>query len=172
MRAKKIKANSLRSLASRLKTDFKSSVYLSEQVEEFANNITEEEIDSKNPNLYAVALSLQHFYTALENIFKRIIKEFDGVVPSGESWHKELLELAVIEVEKIRPAIISDDILDKLDRIRRFRHVVRHGYEYELDWYQMKPLVESLSIIIPILKQDINDFIGCLIDIADEIENY
>lgn len=127
-------------------------------------------MNASNPNLYAVALSLQHFYTSLETILKRIIKELEGDIPDGESWHNELLDMSVVEVEKIRPEIISKKILVKFDRLRRFRHVVRHGYEYELDWEQMQPLVSSLDDIISVLKDDIKDFIDYLLSVAEEME--
>jgi len=37
---------------------------------------------------------LMNFYSGIENILKRISKEYYLTVPKGESWHKELLILS------------------------------------------------------------------------------
>ena len=163
-------ANSLRKLASQLKKDIKISIELSEQVQEFAEEVPVYDVYSKNPYIYAVAMNLQHFYTSLESSFKRVVKEMEGSPPNGESWHRELLEQVTLEIEEVRPALISENIKKKLDELRRFRHVVIHGYEYELDWSQIKPLVKSLDDIIPQLKKDYQEFKNFLINTAGSID--
>lgn len=170
MNAQKKEANSFRLLASQLKMDINTSLKLAEQVKEFAGNLPANEVSSKNPNIYAVALSLQHFYTSLETAFKRVVKELDGGVPTGDDWHKQLLDQVILDIEDVRPALISAEIKDKLDRLRRFRHIVRHGYEYELDWLQIKPIVETLDEIVPQLKKDFQEFIEFLVETARGIE--
>jgi len=35
---------------------------------------------------------LHSFYTGVENIFKRVAVEIDGAPPTGESWHRGLLD--------------------------------------------------------------------------------
>ncbi len=42
--------------------------------------------------LSALAAMLHSFYNGVENIFKRTAIEVDGGMPTGEFWHKELLD--------------------------------------------------------------------------------
>lgn len=166
-----IMANIYRRLAAHLEKDIKTAIELARQAQEFAENVSQQEVDQKNPYIYAVAMSLQHFYTALETAFERVVKELDGEVSDGEHWYFDLLEEVCIDIEGIRPAFISSDIKNELDRLRRFRHIVRHGYEYELDWSQIQPLIKSLDKIIPVLKSDVKGFKTFLMKSAEEIEN-
>lgn len=169
MIAKKRKANLMKKLASQLEQDLKTTLSLSNTVNEFAEDIGEQP-DEKNPNIYAVALSLQHYYTSLETAFKRVAKELDGEVPGGEQWHLELLEQMAVKIKNLRPALLSNKEKKNLDKLRRFRHVVRHGYEYELDWYQIEPLVQVMNEINPLLEKSFAEFETFLLDLADEIE--
>ncbi len=170
MSLEEINANSLRRVASLLKNDLKTTLELGKQAQEFAKKVPQYGSDHNNPYVYAAAVHLQHFYTSLETIFKRVIKEFEGSMPHGESWHQELLELVFIEIENVRPPLISESIKKELSELRRFRHVVRHGYEYDLDWNQIQPLIESLDKIIPRLKKDIKQFNLFLLETAEELE--
>lgn len=47
---------------------------------------------------------------------------------------------------------------------------MRHGYEYELDWARMLPLVEFLPDICEQLQQDFARFEEFLIEIAQYLE--
>ncbi|MDR1290204.1 MAG: hypothetical protein LBK06_03290, partial [Planctomycetaceae bacterium] len=52
----------------------------------------------------AVALLLQSFYNGVENVLIIIVKYFDEKLPSGNKWHKELLNTAFEESpQKHRP---------------------------------------------------------------------
>lgn len=49
---------------------------------------------SSQPNaieLSALATFLHSFYSGIENSLKRIAIEIDGSVPSGDAWHRQLL---------------------------------------------------------------------------------
>ena len=166
---KKSKANKLKKLASQLKQDFKINLSLSETAIKFSNNVDPADTE-KNPNIYAVALSLQHYYTSLETSFKRIAKELDGDLPNDEQWHLELLEQMVIGIKGVRPALIDNEEKKKLDKLRRFKYDVRHGYEYELDWQQIKLLVEEMKKINNLLEKDFAEFEEFLLNLAEEID--
>ena len=164
------KANQLRRLAAQLADDINTSLELAEEAQNFADKIDEMQVDDKNPYIYAVAVSLQHFYTSLETAFKRVVKEMEGDLPTGESWHRDLLEVVSLKIEGVRPPLISAEIREQLDKLRRFRHVVRHGYEYDLDWMQMAPLVEELPEITEQLAKDFAEFRSLLMEMAKDLE--
>ncbi|MHB0979121.1 MAG: ribonuclease toxin HepT-like protein [Thermoleophilia bacterium] len=95
----------------------------------------------------AVALNLHSFYAGLERIFSSIATRLDRSIPTGETWHVELLRQIAAEVQGVRPPVISTALLDGLDRYSGFRHVVRNAYAYWLDPRQIAPLVEDLESV-------------------------
>ena len=55
----------------------------------------------------AAACALLHsFYTEIEKILKLIAREWDGYVPSSDSWHRNLLT-QMSKATPNRPAVIS-----------------------------------------------------------------
>ncbi len=51
----------------------------------------------------AMGTYLMNFYNGIENILKRIGKEYYLTMPKGESWHKELLALSFNPPDKKVP---------------------------------------------------------------------
>lgn len=53
------------------------------------------QVEQKPPDLVqvtALASVLHSFYNGVESIFIIIAKEIDGAVPTGDRWHRDLLE--------------------------------------------------------------------------------
>ena len=69
------KANDLRRLAAQLENDLSTSLELAKEATNFADKVEEFQVNKENPYIYAVAVTLQHFYTSLETAFKRVVKE-------------------------------------------------------------------------------------------------
>lgn len=90
-----------------------------------------------------VALNLHSFYLGIERILTHIAETIDGNLPRGENWHLLLLQQMMTEVPRVRPAVISTETGMKLDEYRRFRHVVRNVYTYNLDPVKVGKLVSS-----------------------------
>ena len=171
MTEKKRKANSYKVLASQLEQDWETALELAERVNKFAEKVNDYSPEQEpNPNIYAAALALQHYYTCLETAFKRIVREIDETSITGEQWHKVLLEHMAVKVEGVRPAFFDRKAKEKLDRLRRFRHLVRHGYEREPDWEQMLPLVNLMNELNEVLDESFADFIDYLYEVAEELE--
>lgn len=76
--------------------------------------------------LGSVAFDLQSFCQAIERIFTIVAGTIDGSVPSGENWHRDLLDQMAGEVAGRRPAVISAETKESLQAFRRFRHVARN----------------------------------------------
>ena len=87
--------------------------------------------------LAGVAALLHNFYNGLENILKQILKSKDVHLPSGASWHKEILISALDE------CIISEPLTGKLKKFLAFRHFFSHAYALDLYPDKMEPLVIS-----------------------------
>ena len=92
-----------------------------------------------------VALNLHGFYSGIERILERLAETLDGNLPKGENWHQALLVQVSNEVTGIRPAVISQQTLKRLDEYRGFRHVVRNVYTFHFDEAKLEKLVIGAS---------------------------
>jgi len=83
------------------------------------------------------------FYMGIERILKLIAEDLNGGVPRGGGWHKKLLSAMTLEIGKVRPPVISNELFQDLQKFLGFRHVVRQAYGFQLD---EKKLVELEKI--------------------------
>jgi len=101
----------------------------------------------------AASAFLASFYMGVENILKRIAR-FHGVeLPQGERWHVELFKQfcppaadspqSDTPPSSPLPVLFSGELIRTMDAYRRFRHVIHHGYERDLDYEKMRPGIEG-----------------------------
>jgi hypothetical protein len=95
----------------------------------------------------SVALNLHGFYSGLERIFELIARCVDKTMPSGDLWHRDLLKRVSQEEKGVRPAVISTASLSTLDELRRFRHLVRNVYTFNLMPEKVEPIVSDLPAL-------------------------
>lgn len=112
--------------------------------------------------LDGVALNLHGFYMGIERTLTRIAETIDGDIPRGENWHLLLLHQMMIEVPRVRPAVISTETGTKLDEYRRFRHVVRNVYTHNFDPVKLGKLVSSASELFTQTKAELLAFAAFL----------
>jgi len=110
----------------------------------------------------ACASILQDFYSGIEKIFERIALMVDSNLPQGENWHIELLPRMAKPFANIRPAIVSEDLYEKLKEYLKLRHLARHIYGFKLQWERLKPLVFAMSDVFDDFKKDIGKFLDYL----------
>lgn len=106
----------------------------------------------------SLALNLHNFYSGLERIFLRIAADLDDSLPTGEAWHRELLEQMATEVRALRPAVMSAHEVLALDEYLRFRHVVRNIYAFELDRTRVEDLVQRLPYTFQRVSEQLRAF--------------
>lgn len=140
---------------------------LSDLVEEMEKLVNQLEGTPNGIELRAMGSILHDFYTGLEKIFRLISIEIDGNLPSGEEWHKRLLERMAVEVENVRPPLINDTLKEKLSEYLRFRHLFRGIYGFELNWERCEPLVRKLPEIHKEVEDSLDEFEGFLREIND-----
>ncbi len=70
-----------------------------------------------------VAYHLHNLYSAFEDIFQRVAETFENQVSDRAQWHAQLLRRMTLDIEGIRPRLLSPETFDCLDELRRFRHV-------------------------------------------------
>lgn len=105
-----------------------------------------------------MALCLHHLYTAMEEIFLRINKVYDQVPESSKNWRRELLRNMSLNLEGVRPSVISNELLSKVNEYRSFRHIVRHAYDYELDWRRLQPLIQNIFETVHLFETEMEKF--------------
>ncbi|AEE91028.1 MAG: hypothetical protein GXW90_03835 [Tepidanaerobacter acetatoxydans] len=108
--------------------------------------------------LDSAALNLHDFYGGLERLFQLIAENMDGTIPTGASWHQELLRQMTADIPKIRPAVIDVDLRSKLDDYRAFRHIVRNVYAHNFIPEKMKPLVDNLDDVYSKIEEKLKSF--------------
>jgi predicted nucleotidyltransferase len=96
---------------------------------------------------------LQDGYGSLEKALIRVLELFDEPVPRGGSWRADLVSLATAPGCALgvgdpagrglarRPPFAPGMVAD-IERLRRFRHIVMHGYA-AFDLAQARPAVEA-----------------------------
>jgi len=107
---------------------------------------------------FLFAMRVQQFYTAIEDLFKQIAKSFENHIEDMGSFHKEVLIRMNTDVPKIRPAVISNQSLILLDKIRAFRHFVQHAYDCELDQKELQFIQEKLKNEYAYAEKDLHHF--------------
>ncbi len=105
---------------------------------------------------------LDDFYNGAERTFERICVWLEGSIPSGEDWHKQLLEHMTEGVAGVRFPLLDEDLAKRLEEFLKFRHRFRHRYGYELVWDKMLPLVEEAPKVLSDLKTALERFFAGL----------
>jgi hypothetical protein len=77
----------------------------------------------------ALAFQIERYYTAVEALLTRVLRQIDGDVPAGPASHQEVLRAASVALEGGRPAIVSPEAAVELRELLKFHHLARHGYE-------------------------------------------
>lgn len=117
--------------------------------------------------LESVALNLHGLYSGLERLFELIARQVDQSLPDGEMWHRELLTQKA-EEQSVRPAVISQESALALDEWRRFRHLVRNVYTFNLSPDKMKGLLDVLPDVWSKLQAEMLAFAAYLQALSSE----
>jgi hypothetical protein len=114
---------------------------------------------TEDPDFYqAAALSLQNYYMGAERIFEEVAKQIDQSLPTEANSHQALLQQMGLNIPQTRPALLSDQTLERINEYRAFRHVVIHRYGFELHPERIDELVEQLNSCHSSFNQDVEDF--------------
>ncbi len=110
----------------------------------------------------AAAAFLVQYYSGIENILKRLSR-FHGVeFPSGESWHLELFKRFCSPGQHPLPTLFDDTLARQLGPFRRFRHVVHHGYGFQIDWSRMRDGAERAGPVLSIFRERVAAYVTSL----------
>jgi hypothetical protein len=99
----------------------------------------------------------------VERIFVRIAGELNGGVPQAERWHQELLGDMVLEIPKVRPAVIDAGLAKELGEYLRFRHVFRNVYGSGLEADRLQTLCDRLPATQAAVRRRIGAFLSWML---------
>lgn len=107
----------------------------------------------------AAAAFLAQFYGGIENILKRISRFYIVSLPAGNLWHAELFKRFCDPPCAPLPLLFDKALSGDLAPYRKFRHVVHHGYGFQLDWDRMTEGIEKSQAVFGCFKTSIENFI-------------
>jgi hypothetical protein len=118
----------------RLVSELESDVTVLDGLVE-ANRLMSRKIELSEPDQFdwaALGYTVHNLYNLMESYFLRIAKYFENDL-DPLSWHRDLVRRMSLDIEDIRPALLSTDAAALIDELRAFRHVFRNIYQSALD---------------------------------------
>ena len=104
-----------------------------------------------------ITQAFTNYYTCIETLFLRISKFFENNLDKKQ-WHRSLLEKMTLEIETIRPRVISESVYKALLEFLKFRHFSRYYFELDYDWDKLEFLQKKFNDIHISLKNEIAEF--------------
>lgn len=108
------------------------------------------------PELVLVAVNLHGWYTALETGLERIARLLDQTVPTGPTWHVDLVAQMQLEVAGVRPAVFPMAAASALHELRKFRHFFRNAYVLALDPLKVRTRAHDLDEVADPVAADVD----------------
>ena len=109
-----------------------------------------------------VAFYLHNLYCAFEDIFQRVAEVFGNQLSDQAGWHAELLRRMTLDIEGLRPRLLSEQAYDSLDELRRFRHLFRRAYRLRLDAERLALTRRKAQALEQIYRADVERFLAFL----------
>lgn len=127
-------------VAAIIRDDLKAINKLNGQLDELHGSLCQ--ADASFRDLAAGAYVLHNLYNAFENSFEHISRAFENQVKDPSQWHKELLGKMFLDLQEIRPPVLTPASKKLLNELRGFRHLFRHSYDFEIDQARLIQLIE------------------------------
>jgi hypothetical protein len=101
---------------------------------------------------------LHNLYCAYEDSFKSVAGFWENNLSFNGDYHINLLKRMVLEIEGIRPSLLSAESHQVLNELRGFRHVFRHAYSYGLDGERVVFLLRKIISNKQLIIDDLSEF--------------
>ena len=86
------------------------------------------------------------------------------------TWHRDLLDRMTLEIPEIRPALLTDPSLaERIDELRRFRHLFRNLYKTRLSAPKLRIVQEASEGIVEAFAPMHKAFCAWLGAVADAL---
>lgn len=91
----------------------------------------------------AASALLDSSHMGVGNVLKQVARHHGVVLPHGERRHVELFERFGPPAAAPLPVLFSGELIRAMKAYRRFRPVIHHGQERDLDCENMRPGIEG-----------------------------
>lgn len=108
------------------------------------------------------AYHVHNYYSAVEDLLKIVAAAFENNIDDASRWHSELIDRMTLEIEGVRPRLLSGETASLLHRLRSFRHFFRHAYRVELDGAEIQANIERVQQVHPLLLSDAATFLAAI----------
>lgn len=138
-----------------------------EMIGEVVKELTtlQKKVGRANPTVIektAASAFLPQFFNGIENILKRICRYHVVPLPTGDIWHLELFKLFCEPATPPLPVLFNHNLAYSLAPYRKFRHIVHHGYGFQIDWQRMRVGIENVEEIFCQIKNTISSYLQTL----------
>ncbi len=142
-----------------LRAEINKSLSVLARIESYIMDFQQQKL-TRTPGLdeaMIITQALTNYYTCIETIFLRISKFFENSLDQ-EQWHRSLLEKMTLEIEDIRPKVISGEVYSALLELLKFRHFSRYYFELDYDWDKLLYLLKKFNEMHDRAKADLLEF--------------
>lgn len=140
--------------------EIEKTVSLLEEVRSFYMGIQQNELQQlgkTRATALIIAQVLENYYTCLETLFLRISQYFENSLLKNK-WHSDLLDKMILDIEGIRPPVVSSEIYKNLRELMRFRHFKRYYFELDYDWKKLDYLIVCMEESDAQIDAELNNF--------------
>ena len=141
-----------------LTAEVRAQMGLIERVYQRLQNRLEQGLDTP-AQLESVAYQIHNLYCAVEDLLKLIAHSFENRIGAGGDWHRTLLLRLSQPIQGVRPRLLSETTFDVMNRLRSFRHFVRHAYGTEIELNQLTANLNLALDLLELLNKDVEHFL-------------
>ncbi len=109
----------------------------------------------------SMGYQLHNFYGAFEQLFEEVARFFENRIDEAR-YHADMIRRMQLEIEGVRPALLTAETAADLDELRRFRHLFRHAYTADLDPDKVTNLAGKAVCIQRAFARDFERFLTLL----------
>ena len=146
----------IQTLKAEIAADLKAIAEIYDALTEYDTRLTGDE------RVIVLAYYLHNLYCAFESIFQRVASVFGNQIADRSVWHAGLLRRMTLDIEGVRPRLLSDQSYDCLDELRRFRHLFRSAYRQRLDAERLALAYRRARVLEHVYRADIEQFLAFL----------
>jgi len=146
----------IQTLKAEIAADLKAIAEIYDALTEYDTRLTGDE------RVIVLAYYLHNLYCAFESIFQRVASVFGNQIADRSGWHAGLLRRMTLDIEGVRPRLLSDQSYDCLDELRRFRHLFRSAYRMRLDAERLALVYRRARVLERVYRADIEQFLAFL----------
>lgn len=110
--------------------------------------------------LESISYQIHNLYCSVEDLLKLVASAFENNIGSGGDWHRVLLLRMSQPIEGIRPAFLSEETFDVMNKLKNFRHMFRHAYGADIEWDQLQGNLSAAQKLYDLIARDMDAFLA------------